>query len=147
MTRSNKHKKKGVEAEHIPRSPKMSEGEPQSQGAPPPGQQPTESPGQLYEGPRASKESRDKISRLQKETEDVTGVMRGNVDQMLSRGESMQDLSKQTESLQSSSKVFATKATAVKRKLWWKNFRTMIIVSFIVILIVIAIVGSFLWRR
>ena len=147
MARFGKHKKKGAGTESMPRSPKESMNEAENPNAPPPGQQSSEPPQQLYEGPRASKGSQEKISKLQKETDEVTNVMRGNVDQMLARGESMQDLSKQTENLQTSSQAFASKAAAVKKKLWWKNFRTILIVAMIVLLIVLVIFFRFFFSR
>jgi hypothetical protein len=143
MGRFSKHKKK--EATEIPTSPKTA-----TEGANthPPGLQPSGSPHDLYEGPRATKESQDKISRLQKETDEVTNVMKGNVDSMLTRGESMRDLSKQTEDLQTSSQVFASKASSVKRKLWWKNVRTTAIIIAVILTIIIVFVGfNVLTRR
>lgn len=143
MGRFSKHKKK--EKSEIPASPKAAAEEATTQ---PPGLQPSGSPHDLYEGPRATKESQDKISRLKKETDEVANVMKGNVDSMLTRGESMRDLSKQTEDLQTSSQVFASKASAVKRKLWWKNVRTTAIIVAVILTIIIVFVGfNVLTRR
>ena len=115
----------------------------QYQRGPPSGQPSSEPPQDLYKGPSASKESEEKISQIQKQTDEVTRVMQGNVDQMLTRGEDMQDLTKQTETLQTSSQVFAENAAAVKKKLWWKNVKSGIIVAAIILLIIIAIVVYF----
>lgn len=67
-----------------------------------------------------------RIAEVQKELEDAQVMMNKNVDKMLFRGESLEDLSKRIEALQDSSNKFAEHAAEVKNKLWWKNFRTLI---------------------
>ena len=67
-----------------------------------------------------------RIAEVQKELEDAQVMMNKNVDKMLFRGESLEDLSKRSETLQDSSNKFAEHAAEVKNKLWWKNFRTLI---------------------
>ena len=140
MSQPNGNEK--MEPESVPAAPNLPT-EDLANTDPPPDQLPPESSNVPYTGPSASKESEEKVSRIQKETDEVTHVMQGNVDQMLTRGESMQDLSKQTETLQTSSQVFAANAAAVKQKLWWKNVKTGIIVAAIILLIIIAIVVYF----
>lgn len=101
--------------------------------------QPQEAPS-LYDGPKAAEGSLEKTQQRQKEVEEVTDIMNKNVDNMLVRGENLQDLSQQTETLQTSSKQFSKNAEAVKKKLWWKNVKMGIIVAAILLVIIIAVI-------
>jgi t-SNARE complex subunit (syntaxin) len=143
MEEFSKTKQEGTGEEPNSNPPNNSMGDFQEQNTYQNEQPPQEPAGEMYNGPKSTKESEEKISRIQKQTDEVTQVMKGNVDQMLTRGESMQDLTKQTETLQTSSQVFAENAAAVKKKLWWKNVKTGIIVAAIILLIIIAIVVYF----
>jgi vesicle-associated membrane protein 4 len=108
-----------------------------AEGAAPPGTEPAP----LYEGPRVAEGSLDKTQKRQQEVDEVKGIMEQNVNTMLERGENLQDLTTQTETLQNSSQQFSKNAAAVKKKLWWKNVKMGIIVAAILLVIVIAIVA------
>lgn len=98
---------------------------------------PQQQPPSLYDGPRASEASMDKTKQVQKETDEVAGIMHQNVDKMLERGEALGDLNKKTEDLQVSSNQFAKHSAAVKKKLWWKNVKMGIIVASVLLVLII----------
>ena len=98
---------------------------------------PEQQPPSLYDGPRASEESMEKIKGLEKDVDEVTGIMNKNVINMLQRGENLEDLSKKAETIQDSSKEFARTAGTVKKKLWWNNVKMGIIVAGVLLVLII----------
>eukprot|EP00005_Dracoamoeba_jomungandri_P006400 CAMPEP_0174262302 /NCGR_PEP_ID=MMETSP0439-20130205/12897_1 /TAXON_ID=0 /ORGANISM="Stereomyxa ramosa, Strain Chinc5" /LENGTH=190 /DNA_ID=CAMNT_0015346993 /DNA_START=53 /DNA_END=622 /DNA_ORIENTATION=+ len=63
----------------------------------------------------------DKISAVRGEINVVKKQMVNNIDKVLERGENIEVLVNQTESLKTHSMTYNKKSKEVKKKLWWKN--------------------------
>ena len=70
---------------------------------------------------------------LNKQIEDVKGVMNDNVAKVLDNIDLTNNLEQQTEEMRGLSKEFSVRSKQVKRKIWYKNFRINICISLIVI--------------
>ena len=88
--------------------------------------------------------SGDKLGKLQNQVTNVTGVMRGNLEKVMQRGETLDDLEDRSEKLAHSSTDFRHSAVRLKRKEQFRNIKWWCIVGsvcgVILVVIILAIV-------
>lgn len=88
----------------------------------------------------------ESVRKVQKEVEDVKGVMTKNIEKVLERGERLDILIEKTDNLEESSQSFKRSTVQLRRKFWWQNARNCIILIFVVFLllgvIALIILGS-----
>ncbi|GJC94344.1 synaptobrevin [Colletotrichum higginsianum] len=82
----------------------------------------------------------DAISNVQREIDDVRGIMTRNIEGLLERGERIDLLVDKTDRLGGSAREFRVRSRGLKRKMWWKNVKLMALLTLVVVLIVLAIV-------
>ncbi|XP_064616702.1 vesicle-associated membrane protein 4-like [Liolophura sinensis] len=80
-----------------------------------------------------------KIERLQGQVHEVVGVMKDNVSKVLERGERLEELQDKSDSLASNSDMFRSRATGLRRQMWWNNCKVKLIIA-VIILIIMAII-------
>ena len=81
----------------------------------------------------------DSLSRLESKVEDVTGVMRQNIDKVVERGDTLHDLNERSDLLAHSSTEFRQTAVKLRQKLCWKNVRLWVILLVILITLIVII--------
>ncbi|CAF1230733.1 unnamed protein product [Rotaria sp. Silwood1] len=79
------------------------------------------------------------LQKLQGQVDEVTGVMKKNIQLELERGGKLDDLEYKSDMLNEGSRQFAIHSQKLKSKFWWKNCRMWVILG-IVIAIIIAII-------
>ncbi len=86
--------------------------------------------------------SRDVLGRMESHVEEVTGVMRQNIDKVYKRGDNLDHLTERSDHLAHASTNFRQSATKLRRKLCVKNAKLWIILIAIIIalLLVIAVI-------
>jgi Synaptobrevin/VAMP-like protein len=84
----------------------------------------------------------DPINSVQREIEDVRGIMSRNIEGLLERGERIDLLVDKTDRLGGSAREFRLRSRGLKRKMWWKNVKLMGLLGFVVVLILLTIVSS-----
>jgi vesicle-associated membrane protein 7 len=82
----------------------------------------------------------DAIGNVQREIDDVRGIMTRNIEGLLERGERIDLLVDKTDRLGGSAREFRVRSRGLKRKMWWKNVKLMSLLVLVLILIVVAIV-------
>ncbi|KAJ2898908.1 uncharacterized protein MKZ38_003592 [Zalerion maritima] len=82
----------------------------------------------------------DTISNVQKEMDDVRGIMTQNIEGLLERGERIDLLVDKTDRLGGSAREFRVRSRGLKRQMWWKNIKIMSLLVVVVVLIVLSIV-------
>jgi vesicle-associated membrane protein 7 len=82
----------------------------------------------------------DAISNVQREIDDVRGIMTRNIEGLLERGERIDLLVDKTDRLGGSAREFRVRSRGLKRKMWWKNIKLMSLLGLVVVLIILAIV-------
>ncbi|KAG0051439.1 hypothetical protein BGZ83_003777 [Gryganskiella cystojenkinii] len=91
----------------------------------------------------------DKIKQVQGEIEQVKDVMVHNIERVLERGERIELLVDKTDNLNQQAYAFKKRSTALKRTMWWKNTKLMVILTavivFLVYLIICAACGFPFW--
>ena len=82
----------------------------------------------------------DAISSVQREMDDVRGIMTRNIEGLLERGERIDLLVDKTDRLGGSAREFRVRSRGLKRQMWWKNVKLMGLLAFVLVLIIITIV-------
>jgi len=82
----------------------------------------------------------DAIGNVQREIDDVRGIMTRNIEGLLERGERIDLLVDKTDRLGGSAREFRVRSRGLKRKMWWKNVKLMSLLVLVVALIIVAIV-------
>jgi len=82
----------------------------------------------------------DAIGNVQREIDDVRGIMTRNIEGLLERGERIDLLVDKTDRLGGSAREFRVRSRGLKRQMWWKNVKLMGLLGLVVVLIVLAIV-------
>ncbi|KCV68185.1 hypothetical protein H696_05114 [Fonticula alba] len=78
----------------------------------------------------------DVLARTQEELDAVKGIMHDNIAKVMDRGERIDVLMDQTDRLHQHSFEFKRKSTQLKRAMWWKNVKLMVLLGFIAIVLV-----------
>ncbi|KAI0132063.1 synaptobrevin [Xylariales sp. AK1849] len=82
----------------------------------------------------------DAISNVQREMDDVRGIMTKNIEGLLERGERIDLLVDKTDRLGGSAREFRVRSRGLKRQMWWKNVKLMALLAFVLVLIIVTIV-------
>jgi len=82
----------------------------------------------------------DNLTTLQTQVNEVTNVMKENIDKVLDRGDKLDDLVDKSDYLQSGASSFRTTATQIQRKYFWQNKKLLIIILLVVAIIITLVV-------
>ncbi|XP_042217765.1 vesicle-associated membrane protein 2-like isoform X1 [Homarus americanus] len=115
-------------------------------GAAPGGDPPTGENGEIVGGPRGPQQiaAQKRMQQTQAQVDEVVGIMRVNVERVLERDQRISELDDRADALQQGASQFEQQAGKLKRKMWWKNLKMMIIMGVIGIIVLIIIVGPYL---
>uniref|UniRef100_A0A6B2LIR9 V-SNARE coiled-coil homology domain-containing protein n=1 Tax=Arcella intermedia TaxID=1963864 RepID=A0A6B2LIR9_9EUKA len=83
----------------------------------------------------------DKLKSINAQLEIVKAQMKENLEKVMERGDSIQNIVDKTESLQTDSFQFRSSATTLKKKMWWQNVKFKIILGIIIFLCLVSDVG------
>jgi len=83
----------------------------------------------------------DKIRKVHQKIDEVKDIMVTNIERVLERGERIELLVDKTEELNKESLNFKKKSTQLKRAMWWKNVKLMVILGIIILVIIYVIVA------
>ncbi len=72
----------------------------------------------------------------QDELNAVVGIMKGNIEKVLKREEALADIEGKAEELAANSHRFASVASRLKRKFWWKNAKFGVIATTVTLLVI-----------
>ncbi|KAL8713068.1 MAG: hypothetical protein Q9220_002928 [cf. Caloplaca sp. 1 TL-2023] len=83
----------------------------------------------------------DAISNVQSDIENVRGIMTENIERVLERGERIDLLVDKTDRLGVGAHDFRVRSRGLKRQMWWKNVKLMVMVGVVVVFLVYLFVG------
>ncbi|TGZ80049.1 synaptobrevin-domain-containing protein [Ascodesmis nigricans] len=86
-------------------------------------------------------ENEDVMATAQREIESVRGIMTENIERVLERGERIDTLVDKTAGLQTSAGEFRMRSRGLRRRMWWKNTKLMIMLVFVVIFLLYLFIG------
>eukprot|EP00732_Lithocolla_globosa_P006534 Lithocolla_globosa_v1_NODE_7658_length_917_cov_25.230858.p1 type:complete len:236 gc:universal NODE_7658_length_917_cov_25.230858:842-135(-) len=82
----------------------------------------------------------DRINEVRNEIDTVKNVMVQNIEKVLERGERMELLVDKTDNLNQQAFQFSKRSTQLKRAMWWKNIKLMIILAFVCLIVLYILV-------
>ena len=83
----------------------------------------------------------DAIGNVQQEIESVKGIMTENIERVLERGERIDLLVDKTDRLGVGAHDFRVRSRGLKRQMWWKNMRLMVLLCVVVVFLIYLFVG------
>lgn len=86
-------------------------------------------------------ESNDAFTRAQREIDEARGVMTQNIERVLERGENLSLLVDKTDRLGGSARDFRFRSKGLRRRMWWKNVKLMVLLVCVVIFLIYLFVG------
>ncbi|KAI7895691.1 synaptobrevin-domain-containing protein [Mucor mucedo] len=92
--------------------------------------------------PNKHREGTNKTDQVQKQVDEVVGIMQENIDKIMQRGERIGDLEDKSRNMHDAAAVFHGGANKVRKRMWWKNFRWKIIIAVTILVILGIIIGS-----
>lgn len=92
---------------------------------------------------KMKQETAAKSAKVQKEVDEVKGIMEKNVSDAMARGEQLNDLEAKTLALEEGSKSFAKNSKKVSSNLWWTNMKYIAIIAGIIVFLVLLFVFWF----
>jgi len=86
-------------------------------------------------------ENEDVVAKAQREIESVRGIMTENIERVLERGERIDLLVDKTAGLQTGAREFRVRSRGLRRRMWWKNTKLMILLVFVCAFLLYLFVG------
>jgi vesicle-associated membrane protein 7 len=83
----------------------------------------------------------DALRNAQTEIDDVRDIMSENIERVLERGERIDTLVDKTNRLGSSARDFRVRSTGLRRRMWWKNIKLMVLLVIVVVFLMYIFVG------
>jgi len=84
----------------------------------------------------------DKAQVAREEVEETRRLMVHNIERVLERGDHLDNLVDRTSDLNSTAFAFRKRSTALRRRMWWKNMRLMLLLGWIMLMGAYFVVGS-----
>ncbi|XP_005092540.1 vesicle-associated membrane protein 7 [Aplysia californica] len=95
---------------------------------------------QMQKYSQAGVGSNSAVAAVQKQVEEVKGVMSQNIERVLERGDRLEDLMDKTEELEAGAATFQRTSRKIQRRYFWKNKKMTIILACILLVVVLVIV-------
>lgn len=83
----------------------------------------------------------DAFRNVQREMDDVRGIMTENIERVLERGERIDLLVDKTDRLGGTARDFRMRSTQLRRQMWWKNVRLMVLMVVVCIFLLYLFIG------
>jgi len=90
----------------------------------------------------SSNPSADRLRQVQGEIESVKDVMVHNIEKVLERGERIEILVDKTDNLNQASFQFKKRSTALRRQMWWKNTKLMVILGAVIFFLIYFLISA-----
>lgn len=84
---------------------------------------------------------KDAFANVQSEIDEVREITTKNIEQVLQRGERINLLVDQTDRLGGSARDFRVRSRGLKRRMWWKNVKLMVLLVVVIVFLVYLLVG------
>lgn len=83
----------------------------------------------------------DAITNVQQDIDSVKGIMTENIERVLERGERIDLLVDKTDRLGVGAHDFRVRSRGLKRRMWWKNAKLMVLLIVVIIFLIYLFVG------
>lgn len=86
------------------------------------------------------KTPKDKLQQTHEKLNEVTVVMKDNIDKVIKRGEDLDQLDEKATHLEHNAEQFKNNATKVKRKFQCQHYKLIALVAFVIMILILIIV-------
>lgn len=83
----------------------------------------------------------DSLALAKRDIDDVRGIMTENIERVLERGERIDLLVDKTDRLGGSAHDFRIRSRGLRRRMWWKNTKLMVLMVIVVVFLIYLFVG------
>ncbi|KAK9461302.1 synaptobrevin-domain-containing protein [Lipomyces oligophaga] len=83
----------------------------------------------------------DRVNAVRQEIDQVKDIMSQNIERVIDRGERIESLVDKTDHMNQTAFAFRKRSTALRREMWWKNRRLVILLVIAVIFLVYVLIG------
>ena len=83
----------------------------------------------------------DAFANVQSEIDNVRGIMTENIERVLERGERLDLLVDKTDRLGGSARDFRVRSRGLKRRMWWKNMKLMVMLGLVIVFLLYLFIG------
>lgn len=83
----------------------------------------------------------DAFKNVQGEIDNVRGIMTENIERVLERGERLDLLVDKTDRLGGSARDFRVRSRGLKRRMWWKNMKLMVMLVLVIVFLLYLMIG------
>ena len=83
----------------------------------------------------------DAFRNVQSELDNVRDIMSQNIEQVLERGERIDLLVDKTDRLGGNARDFRVRSRGLRRRMWWKNVRLMVMLVVVIVFLIYLLVG------
>ncbi|PGH14516.1 hypothetical protein AJ79_03009 [Helicocarpus griseus UAMH5409] len=83
----------------------------------------------------------DSLASARKEIDSVRDIMTENIERVLERGERIDLLVDKTDRLGSSARDFRVRSRGLRRQMWWKNVKVMVLLGVVIVFLIYLFVG------
>ena len=83
----------------------------------------------------------DAFRNVSAEIENVRGIMTENIERVLERGERIDLLVDKTDRLGGSARDFRVRSRGLKRRMWWKNVKLMVLLVVVIVFLLYLFIG------
>jgi vesicle-associated membrane protein 7 len=83
----------------------------------------------------------DAIRNVQREMDGVREIMTENIERVLERGERIDLLVDKTDRLGGSARDFRVRSRGLRRQMWWKNVKLMVMLGVVAVFLIYLLVG------
>lgn len=84
--------------------------------------------------------SNNRIEQVQGELDEVTSIMRHNIEKAIERDAELGVLEDKSEALVDGALQFRTGATRLRRQMWWQDKRQLVLIILVVVVILLIII-------
>lgn len=88
----------------------------------------------------ATQQSMQSLNQIRSQVDQVTEIMRTNIDTVLDRGEALEDMICRADDLQATSNQFHQQTTQIHRNIWWHNMKWKLILGLLIVGIIAILV-------
>ena len=83
------------------------------------------------------------MMRVQGQLNEVTEIMKGNIEKLLTRGTKLVELEEKTEELLLESERFKSKSKRLRKAMWWKNAKFYIVGGVVLVVVASVVICKF----
>lgn len=80
-----------------------------------------------------------KLRRVQFQVDEVSSIMKDNIEKIMERGERLEDLEEKSDSLATNADQFWSTAKKMQSRMWWRNMRVKVLLVLVVLVILLII--------